>query len=74
MRPNGLAPIVGMGGHVAPTMLRQLNQQLTVATDGPGFTRLGAAINRVITASGLQQGLCVVLAMHTSCSQKVRFT
>ena len=68
MRPNGLAPIVGMGGHVAPTMLRQLNQQLTVATDGPGFTRLGAAINRVIAASGLQQGLCVVLAMHTSCS------
>lgn len=49
-------------------MLRQLNQQLTVATHGPGFTRLSSAINGVITASGLQQGLCVALAMHTSCS------
>jgi secondary thiamine-phosphate synthase enzyme len=49
-------------------MLRQLNHVLTVATRGPGFTRLGDAINREIAASGLQQGLCVALALHTSCS------
>ena len=49
-------------------MLRQLNQELTLTTTGPGFTRLGAAINRVIADAGLQQGLCVALALHTSCS------
>ena len=49
-------------------MLRQLNHELSVATPGPGFTRLGRAINQVIASSGLQQGLCVALALHTSCS------
>lgn len=49
-------------------MLRQLNHVLTVATGGPGFTRLGDLINQVIAAAGLQQGLCVALALHTSCS------
>ena len=57
-----------MHSRVPRIMLHQFNQQLTIATDGPGFTRLGASINRVIAASGLQQGLCVVLALHTSCS------
>ena len=32
------------------------------------FTRLGDPINQVIAAAGLQQGLCVALALHTSCS------
>jgi secondary thiamine-phosphate synthase enzyme len=41
---------------------------LTVDTGGPGFTRLGDPINQVIAAAGLQQGLCVALALHTSCS------
>ncbi len=49
-------------------MLRQLNHVLTVDTGGPGFTRLGDPINQVIAAAGLQQGLCVALALHTSCS------
>ena len=49
-------------------MLRQLNHVLTVATGGPGFTRLGDSINQVIAAAGLQQGMCVALALHTSCS------
>ena len=49
-------------------MLRQLNQELTITTQGPGFTRLGGAINQVIVDAGLQQGLCVALALHTSCS------
>ena len=49
-------------------MLRQLNHVLTVDTGGPGFTRLGNPINQTIAAAGLQQGLCVALAMHTSCS------
>jgi thiamine phosphate synthase YjbQ (UPF0047 family) len=55
-------------------MLRQLRRELTVTTEGPGFIRLGAAINRVIADAGLQQGLCVALALHTSCSPVVRFT
>lgn len=49
-------------------MLRQLRRELTVTTEGPGFSRLGGAINRVIADAGLQQGLCVALALHTSCS------
>ena len=49
-------------------MLRQLNHVLTVDTGGPGFTRLGDPINQVIAAAGLQQGLCLALALHTSCS------
>jgi secondary thiamine-phosphate synthase enzyme len=49
-------------------MLRQLNQELTITTQGPGVTRLGGAINQVIVDAGLQQGLCVALALHTSCS------
>ena len=55
-------------------MLRQLNQELTITTQGPGFTRLGGAINQVIVDAGLQQGLCVALALHTSCSPVVQFT
>lgn len=49
-------------------MLRQLNRELTITTQGPGFTRLGGTINQVIVDAGLQQGLCVALALHTSCS------
>ncbi|MFZ9270506.1 MAG: secondary thiamine-phosphate synthase enzyme YjbQ [Prochlorococcaceae cyanobacterium] len=49
-------------------MLRQVSDQLQITTTGAGFTRLSGAINKAIAQSGLQQGLCVALALHTSCS------
>lgn len=48
--------------------LRQLSHNLQVNTDGPGFTRLSNAINRAIAEADLMQGLCVAIALHTSCS------
>ena len=44
------------------TAILQLNPQ------GPGFTRLSNSINAEIRSSGIQQGLCVAMALHTSCS------
>lgn len=49
-------------------MLRQATDQLRIATRGPGFTRLSGPINGAIDRSGLQQGLCVAVVLHTSCS------
>jgi secondary thiamine-phosphate synthase enzyme len=49
-------------------MLHQHRDILEITTQGPGFTRLGARINSVIATRGLDQGLCVALALHTSCS------
>ena len=49
-------------------MLRQHHHDLEVSTNGPGFSRLGRAINRVIADSGLDTGLCTIACLHTSCS------
>jgi secondary thiamine-phosphate synthase enzyme len=49
-------------------MLRQHLSRLAVSTSGEGFTNLTAALNREIAASGLQQGVAHLVALHTSCS------
>ena len=49
-------------------MLRQHLCRLAVSTSGEGFTNLTAALNREIAASGLQQGVAHLVALHTSCS------
>ena len=49
-------------------MLRQLRDELQISTTDPGFTRLSAAVNQVISGSGINQGLCTLVALHTSCS------
>jgi secondary thiamine-phosphate synthase enzyme len=49
-------------------MLRQHLRRLAVRTSGEGFTNLTAALNREIAASGLQQGVAHLVALHTSCS------
>jgi secondary thiamine-phosphate synthase enzyme len=49
-------------------MLRQHLRRLAVSTSGEGFTNLTAALNREIAASGLQQGVAHLVALHTSCS------
>ena len=50
------------------TPMVQTGHTLTISTHGPGFTRLSAAMNQVIAQTGMQQGLCIALALHTSCS------
>jgi secondary thiamine-phosphate synthase enzyme len=49
-------------------MLQQVLRHLEVSTSGEGFTDLTAALNREIGASGLNTGLAVISALHTSCS------
>ncbi|MFN9621654.1 MAG: secondary thiamine-phosphate synthase enzyme YjbQ [Cyanobacteriota bacterium] len=49
-------------------MLQQVLRRLEVNTSGEGFTDLTAALNREIAASGLETGLAVISALHTSCS------
>lgn len=51
--------------------MRQLLTRLSVQTRGEGFTDLTAALNREIAASGLQQGIAQLVALHTSCSLTV---
>jgi secondary thiamine-phosphate synthase enzyme len=49
-------------------MLRQSLHSLRLQTSGEGFTDLTAALNREISASGLNSGLATVACLHTSCS------
>ena len=48
--------------------MRQSLTELCFNTSGEGFTNITAAINGQIAASGLQQGVCVLVVQHTSCS------
>ena len=51
--------------------MQQHLTRLSVQTSGEGFTDLTAALNREIAASGLQQGIAQLMALHTSCSLTV---
>ena len=51
--------------------MRQHLTELSVRTPGEGFTDITAALNAEIAASGLVQGLAVLVALHTSCSLTV---
>ena len=53
--------------------MRQHLTRLAVQTSGEGFTDLTAALNHEIAASGLQQGMAQLVALHTSCSLLVCF-
>ena len=48
--------------------MRQTLSELSFQTHGEGFTNITAAINAEISKSGLQQGICLIYAKHTSCS------
>ncbi|WP_141331955.1 secondary thiamine-phosphate synthase enzyme YjbQ [Myxococcus sp. AB025B] len=43
-------------------------KQLTVSTQGRGFTDITADVRTVVEHSGLEQGLCTVFLHHTSAS------
>ncbi|MEB3317349.1 MAG: secondary thiamine-phosphate synthase enzyme YjbQ [Cyanobacteriota bacterium] len=61
-------PWVATGLHA---MLRQVLRHLEVSTSGEGFTDLTVALNKEIADSGLDTGLAVISALHTSCSLTV---
>lgn len=49
-------------------MLRQVLSELVIQTDGEGFTNLTPLIQAELSQSGLNQGMGLVVAQHTSCS------
>ncbi|SBO42491.1 secondary thiamine-phosphate synthase enzyme YjbQ [Cyanobium sp. NIES-981] len=51
--------------------MRQSLSTLSIETAGEGFTDITAAVERTIAESGLDTGLCLVFALHTSCSLTV---
>lgn len=48
--------------------MRQSLSQLSLQTNGEGFTDLTAALQRQISASGLKLGVLHLVVLHTSCS------
>ncbi len=48
--------------------MRVLQQTLQVATKGPGFSDITRHVQRIVSESGVQAGLCVVFVRHTSAS------
>lgn len=48
--------------------MRQSLSTLSFSTPGEGFINITARVNAEIRASGLIQGLCVLVVQHTSCS------
>ena len=51
--------------------MRQSLTELTCRTTGEGFTDITAALNTHIAESGLDQGICLLSLLHTSCSLTV---
>ncbi len=49
-------------------MLRQLLEPIELSTDGEGFTDLTPILRQRLAASGLEQGVVHLVALHTSCS------
>jgi thiamine phosphate synthase YjbQ (UPF0047 family) len=52
-------------------MLRQSLSELSFLTPGEGFTNITAALQAEISKSGMDTGICVIMAKHTSCRQVV---
>ncbi len=52
--------------------MKQTQEVLRVPTTGRGVTDLTARVARVVEASGVATGLCVVFVAHTSCSLVVQ--
>jgi len=49
-------------------VLRQSLSQLSLHTEGEGFTNITHLIQAEVSKSGMGTGLCLVFAKHTSCS------
>ncbi|EDY39558.1 conserved hypothetical protein TIGR00149 [Cyanobium sp. PCC 7001] len=51
--------------------MRQTICELALDTPGEGFTNITAAIQELVTESGLDTGICLLCVKHTSCSLTV---
>lgn len=49
-------------------MSRIVQQTLTVATRGRGFSNISAPLNAIVREAGIVRGLCTVFVRHTSAS------
>ena len=52
--------------------MKQTQEVLRIDTAGRGATDITADVARVVAASGIGTGLCVVFVAHTSCSLVVQ--
>jgi len=48
--------------------MRQHQEALEIRTPGRGLVEITGPVTRVVRASGVKAGLCVVFCRHTSCS------
>jgi secondary thiamine-phosphate synthase enzyme len=48
--------------------LKQLQRTLSIATTGRGFVEVTSEVRGVVTASGIESGLCSIFLQHTSAS------
>jgi len=48
--------------------LKTVSQELQIRTQGTGFTNLTSPLQRIVSASGVSEGLCNVFVRHTSAS------
>jgi len=68
-RHGRIGPLEGFAsGEVA----RQASARITVATPGPGFTDITAAVAAFVRESGLRRGLVTVFCRHTSASLTIQ--
>ena len=49
-------------------MLHQSSHQLTISTNGRGFTEITGAVQKLVVQSGLKSGLATLHLQHTSAS------
>jgi secondary thiamine-phosphate synthase enzyme len=66
------ARIGALEGFSAGEVRRQASARLTVATEGPGFTDITAAVAEFVRQSGIRDGLTVVFCRHTSASLTIQ--
>ncbi|MGV7031221.1 secondary thiamine-phosphate synthase enzyme YjbQ [Methylobacterium symbioticum] len=66
------ARIGALEGFSAGEVRRQASARLTVATEGPGFTDITAAVAEFVRQSGIRDGLAVVFCRHTSASLTIQ--
>lgn len=45
-----------------------MHEKISIVTDGPGLYEVTENVERVVAASGIENGMCVVFIQHTSAS------
>ena len=69
---SGTGRIGPLEGFETGEVRRQASARLTVATPGPGFTDVTAAVAAFVRESGLRAGVVTVFCRHTSASLTIQ--